>query len=138
MNVIVIKGRLTKQPELRRTTNGTAACTVSVAVDRGYGDHKTTDFFDCVFWKQGAEFVSQYFTKGQEILVQGEMQSRQYQDKNGNNRISWEIGNAHAEFCGSKQDNQKAPNRDALSGCAGTMTGAGNFSGIEDDDELPF
>ena len=58
-----------------------------------------------MFWRQGAEFVSKYFSKGKEIIVQGEMQSRKWQDKDGNNRISWEIQNSHAEFCGGKGDN---------------------------------
>lgn len=102
MNSIVIKGRLTKDPELRSTQNGTAVCTVNVAVDRPYSKDKETDFFTVVFWRQTAEFVSKYFTKGQEILVQGEMQSRKYTDKEGNNRIAWEIKADHVEFCGSK------------------------------------
>ena len=102
MNSIVIKGRLTKDPELRSTQNGTAVCTVNVAVDRPYSKDKETDFFTVVLWRQTAEFVSKYFTKGQEILVQGEMQSRKYTDKEGNNRIAWEIKADHVEFCGSK------------------------------------
>ena len=69
------------------------------------GGEKQTDFFDCVFWRQGAEFVGKYFKKGKEIIVTGEMQSRKWQDKDGNNRISWEIQNAHAEFCGGKGEN---------------------------------
>lgn len=105
MNSIIIKGRLTKDPELRNTNSGIAVCNISVAVDRSYQSkdgEKQSDFFDCVFWKQGAEFVSRYFHKGQEILVSGEMQSRKYTDKDGNNRTAWEIQNCHAEFCGPK------------------------------------
>lgn len=102
MNSIVIKGRLTKDPELRNTQSGTAVCTVSVAVDRPYSKEKETDFFTAVFWRQTAEFVSKYFTKGQEILVQGEMQSRKYTDKDGNNRIVWEVKADRVEFCGGK------------------------------------
>ena len=83
------------------------------AGDRAYsGDgEKQADFFDCVFWRQGAEFVSKYFNKGKEIIVTGEMQSRKWTDKDGNNRISWEIQNCHAEFCGSaKATNGTAQN----------------------------
>lgn len=129
MNTIIIKGRLTADPEIRTTPNGNMVCTISVAVDRGYGEHKATDFFTCVFWKQGAEFVRNYFSKGQEILVQGEMQSRQWQDKNGNKRTAWEIGNAHAEFCGSK--GASAPST--------VDTAPPEFVELdEDDSRLPF
>ena len=112
MNSITIKGRLTKDPELRNTQSGTAVCTVNVAVDRPYSKDKETDFFTVVFWRQTAEFVSKYFSKGQEILVQGEMQSRKYEDKEGNNRIAWEIKADRVEFCGSKgqgEENASAP-----------------------------
>ena len=139
MNAIEITGRLTRDPELRRTTSGTAVCTVSVAVDRGYGDHKATDFFTVVFWKQGAEFVSNYFRKGQMIAVTGEMQSRQY-EKDGQKRTSWEIGNAHAEFCGSKADNQQTKNFDNLQSRLydAPMGGKSDFVEIGDDEDLPF
>ena len=107
MNIIAIKGRLVRDPEIRQTQSGVSVTNITVAVDRSYsaGGEKQTDFFDCVFWRQGAEFVSKYFKKGKEIIVTGEMQSRKWQDKDGNNRISWEIQNAHAEFCGGKSDN---------------------------------
>ena len=129
MNIIAIKGRLVRDPEVRKTPNDISVCTVTVAVDRPYssGGEKQTDFFDCVFWRQGAEFVSKYFSKGKEIIVQGEMQSRKWQDKDGNNRISWEIQNAHAEFCGGKSDNT-AP-----------AEPVSNFAVLNDsDDTLPF
>ena len=107
MNIIAIKGRLVRDPEIRQTQSGVSVTNITVAVDRSYsaGGEKQTDFFDCVFWRQGAEFVSKYFKKGKEIIVNGEMQSRKWQDKDGNNRISWEIQNAHAEFCGGKGEN---------------------------------
>ena len=107
MNIIAIKGRLVRDPEIRQTQSGVSVTNITVAVDRSYsaGGEKQTDFFDCVFWRQGAEFVSKYFKKGKEIIVTGEMQSRKWQDKDGNNRISWEIQNAHAEFCGGRGEN---------------------------------
>ena len=129
MNIIAIKGRLVRDPEVRKTANDISVCTITVAVDRAYssGCEKQTDFFDCVFWRQGAEFVSKYFSKGKEIIVHGEMQSRKWQDKDGNNRISWEIQNAHAEFCGGKSDSS-AP-AEPVSG----------FHEIDDtDSSLPF
>ena len=73
MNIIAIKGRLVRDPEVRKTPNDISVCTITVAVDRAYsnGGEKQTDFFDCVFWRQGAEFVSKYFSKGKEIIVHG-------------------------------------------------------------------
>ena len=133
MNIIAIKGRLVCDPELRKTPNDISVCTITVAVDRPYssGGEKQTDFFDCVFWRQGAEFVRKYFSKGKEIIVQGEMQSRKWQDKDGNNRISWEIQNAHAEFCGGKSDNVAAPTPGS--------TPASDFVVLDDNDiSLPF
>ena len=129
MNIIAIKGRLVRDPEVRKTPNDISVCTITVVDDRPYssGGEKQTDFFDCVFWRQGAEFVSKYFSKGKEIIVQGEMQSRKWQDKDGNNRISWEIQNAHAEFCGGKSESS-APSEPAS-----------DFAVIDtDDSSLPF
>ena len=129
MNIIAIKGRLVRDPSTKTTPNGVNVCNITVAVDRAYssGGEKQTDFFDCVFWRQGAEFVSKYFSKGKEIIVHGEMQSRKWQDKDGNNRISWEIQNAHAEFCGGKSDNSAPAEH------------VGDFAVLNDDsDTLPF
>lgn len=131
MNFIAIHGRLVRDPDMRHTQSGVAVTTITVAVDRAHsnGGEKQTDFFDCVFWRQGAEFVSKYFSKGKEIVVQGEMQSRKWTDKEGNNRISWEIQNAHAEFCGGKSDTASAPNAEP----------AANFEMLNDTDmQLPF
>ena len=134
MNIIAIKGRLVRDPEIRQTQSGVSVTNITVAVDRSYsaGGEKQTDFFDCVFWRQGAEFVSKYFSKGKEIIVQGEMQSRKWQDKDGNNRISWEIQNAHAEFCGGKSDN-------GVTNTTVTNSNENDFSVIENPvDDLPF
>lgn len=130
MNIIAIRGRLVRDPECRKTPNDITTCKITVAVDRAYssGGEKQTDFFDCVFWRQGAEFVSKYFSKGKEIIVQGEMQSRKWTDKEGNNRTSWEIQNAHAEFCGGKSDNS-----------ASADAPVSDFAVLNDDDStLPF
>ncbi len=130
MNIIAIKGRLVRDPSTKTTPNGVTVCNITVAVDRAYsgGGEKQTDFFDCVFWRQGAEFVNKYFSKGKEIIVTGEMQSRKWQDKDGNNRVSWEIQNAHAEFCGGKSDINAAP-----------AESASDFHVIDDmDSSLPF
>lgn len=110
MNLIVVKGRLVRDPELRQTNSGTAVCTVDLAVDRAYSKEDETDFFTVVFWRQTAEFVAQYFTKGREMLVYGEMQSRKYQDKDGNNRVAWEIKADRVEFCGNKAQGDSSDN----------------------------
>lgn len=95
LNSIIIMGRLVADPELRSTPNGIAVCTIRVAVDRDgsgrNGTEKQTDFIDVVTWRQTAEFVSQYFSKGRMIIVQGSLQSSKWQDRDGNNRTSWEI-----------------------------------------------
>lgn len=133
MNFIAIHGRLVRDPEIRRTQSGVAVANITVAVDRAYSadDEKQTDFFDCVFWRQGAEFVSKYFTKGKEIIVTGEMQSRKWTDKDGNPRTSWEIQNCHAEFCGGAKASDIAQNT--------TTQPATSFVPIEEPDaQLPF
>ena len=130
MNIIAIKGRLVRDPEIRQTQSGVSVTNITVAVDRSYsaGGEKQTDFFDCVFWRQGAEFVSKYFKKGKEIIVTGEMQSRKWQDKEGNNRISWEIQNAHAEFCGGKGENTQQEKQNVS-----------DYSAVDDSSEdIPF
>ncbi len=142
MNLIVIKGRLVRDPELKNTQSGKSVCNATVAVDRAYSKNgeKEADFFDCVFWEKAAEFVSKYFHKGQEILVQGEMQSRKYQDKNGNNRTAWEVKRARAEFCGPKADREPDVQPPAQTYAAPSYS-AGNaddFAVIEDNDDLSF
>lgn len=111
MNSIIIKGRLTRDPELKTTGSGIAVCSFSVAVDRKFqkqGEEKVADFFNCNAWRAQADFISKYFAKGQEILVCGNMQSRKYEDKQGVNRVAWEIQVERVEFCGSKQDNPRS------------------------------
>lgn len=125
MNSIIIKGRLARDPEIR-SVGSTTVCHFSVAVDREYqkrDEEKTADFFRCNAWAQQGEFVNSYFTKGQEILVRGKMESRQYTDKEGVSRTAWEIRVDRAEFCGSKKDN--------------AMDSKAGFTDVEDED-IPF
>ncbi len=107
LNSIVIMGRLVADPELRSTTSGIAVSSIRVAVDRDFADKQSgdrqADFFDVVVWRSTAEFVSRYFKKGSMIIVQGSMQSRRWQDKDGNNRISWEIQANNVYFGESKR-----------------------------------
>ena len=107
LNHIVIMGRLTRDPELRRTGSGTAVASFTVAVDRDFGGQdgqKETDFIDCVAWRQTGEFVSKYFTKGRMIVVDGRLQIRTWKDKDNNNRKTAEVVADHCYFGDSKND----------------------------------
>ncbi len=109
LNKIVIMGRCTKTPELRTTQSGTSVCTVNVAVDRDYakdGASDKTDYFTVVAWRQTGEFLSKYFKRGSLIVVVGAMQSRKWEDKNGNKQTAWEIHAEHIYFGGSKKDDE--------------------------------
>ena len=111
LNHIVIMGRLTRDPELRRTGSGIAVASFTVAVDRDYsgkdGGEKETDFIDCVAWRNTGEFVSKYFTKGRMIVVSGRLQLRDWTDKEGNKRRSAEIVADSCYFGDSKKDEDK-------------------------------
>ena len=146
LNHITIMGRLVKDPELRRTQSGVAVCSFTVAVDRDFQSReaaeKQTDFIDVVAWRQTAEFVSKYFTKGRMIVVDGSLQSRKWQDKTGQNRVSWEVLANNIYFGDSKRDGMSggdysapAYGAPADSFCAPS---SGSFAGIEEDGELPF
>ena len=95
LNHITIMGRLVRDPELRSTQSGTSVASFTVAVDRDFGGRdggeKQTDFIDCDAWRQTGEFVSKYFRKGSMIVVSGRLQSRKWQDREGNNRTNWEV-----------------------------------------------
>ena len=110
LNHIVIMGRLTRDPELRRTGSGIAVASFSVAVDRDFGKNengeKETDFIDCVAWRQTGEFVSKYFTKGSMIVVSGRLQVRSWTDKDGNKRRTAEVVADNVYFGDSKRDNE--------------------------------
>ena len=149
LNHITIMGRLTRDPELRRTQGGTAVCAFTVAVDRDYsgkdGADKQTDFIDVVAWRQTAEFVSKYFTKGRMIVASGSLQSRKWTDKNGNSRVSWEVIVNNAYFGDSKKDgpqtNYGQPAAYAPPPAVGYQQPAygGCFAELnEDDGDLPF
>ena len=115
LNHITVMGRLTRDPELRRTGSGVAVSNFTVAVDRDFKNasgEKETDFIDCVAWRQTGEFVSKYFTKGRMAVVSGRLQIRSYTDKDGNNRRAAEVVADNVYFGDSKQaapDNSVAP-----------------------------
>lgn len=107
LNTITIMGRLTRDPELRRTGTGTAVASFTVAVDRDYtqqGQEKETDFIDCVAWRNTGEFVAKHFTKGRMIVVSGRLQIRAWTDKDGNKRRAAEVVADNVYFGDSKPD----------------------------------
>ena len=159
LNHIVLMGRLTRDPELRRTGSGIAVASFSLAVDRDFGSsanngEKETDFIDIVAWRNTAEFVSKYFTKGRMAVVSGRLQIRNWTDKEGNKRRSAEVVADNVYFGDSKRDaagDSGAPSYGysaPAAPAAGSSHGyaapaapapASDFSMIEDDDsQLPF
>ena len=138
-------GRLTRDPELRRTQSGTAVASFSLAVDRDFKDkstgERTTDFIDVVAWRQTGEFVSRYLTKGRMAVVEGRLQIREWTDKDGNNRRTAEIVADQVYFGDSKRDdNQTAGSQNAdYSGYSAVPNAPQSFTNLSDDDgELPF
>ena len=109
LNVVAIMGRLVADPELRTTPQGTNVCSFRIACDRNFvrqGEQRQADFIDIVAWRSQAEFVSKYFQKGSLIAIEGSLQTRQYQDKNGNNRTAVEVVANNISFAGPKSSNQ--------------------------------
>jgi single-strand DNA-binding protein len=106
MNTIILKGRLTRDPEVRYTQSNSMVTQITIAVDRyaKAGEEKTADFIDCVAFTSTAEFISKYFKKGQEILVNGRLQIDSYTDKEGNTRRKTNVVISQVEFCGSKAE----------------------------------
>lgn len=102
-NLVVLTGRITADTELKTTPSGVSVCTFSIAVDRGYGENKQTDFINIVAWRQTAEFVAKYFSKGSMIGIEGSIQTRKYQDKNGNTRTAFEVVANNVQFIESKK-----------------------------------
>lgn len=134
LNSIKIAGRLTRDPELRTTQSGKSVTSFTVAVDRDYqaGGEKKVDYINCFIWGSSAEFVSKYFHKGSMIIVSGRMESRQWEDRNSQKRIEWEINADRVYFCGDKrQDNDAKPSSPNVS--------AVDFEELDGEDgELPF
>ena len=139
LNTAILMGRLTKDPELRTTQNGTSVTSFTVAVDREYvrqGEERQTDFINVVAWRQTAEFVSRYFQKGSMIAVQGSIQTRNYEDKNGNKRTAVEVIADKVSFCGSKSESGNSAPVDAQANASDYTAINTNDSG--EDDDLPF
>ena len=155
LNHITIMGRLTRDPELRTTQSGVSVASFTVACDRDFGGRdggeRQTDFIDCVAWRSTGEFVSKYFHKGSMIVVSGRLQSRKWQDREGNNRTNWEINADNVYFGESRRDSDSG--RDSYSnstwssgshnsydsGKGSAPAPANTFVELDDGDgELPF
>ena len=146
LNHITIMGRLTRDPELRRTGSGIAVAGFTIAVDRDFsgkdGNEKEVYFIDCVAWRQTGEFVSKYFTKGRMIVVEGRLEMRDWTDNEGNKRTSAEINVANAYFGDSKKDISN--NDDGYTGGYNAYTDstapASDFTPLDgnDDAKMPF
>ena len=154
LNHITIMGRLVRDPELRTTQAGVSVTSFTVAVDRDFGGRdggeRQTDFIDCVAWRSTGEFVSKYFHKGSMIVVSGRLQSRKWQDRDGNNRTSWEINADNVYFGESRRDgdsgrsdsfsgNSFSNSGSFDSGRTGAPAASNTFVELDDGDgELPF
>lgn len=153
LNHITIMGRLTRDPELRRTGSGVAVASFTVAVDRDFGKNengeKETDFIDCVAWRNTAEFVSKYATKGRMVAVSGRLQIRSWTDKDGNKRRTAEVVADNVYFGDSKREesssnsysgcNYSAPASSTYGGYSVPAAPASDFVTLDDvDAQLPF
>lgn len=153
LNVVALMGRLVRDPELKTTQSGNSVCTFSIACDRSYtakDEERKADFFTITAWRQTAEFICKYFQKGSLIAIEGSLQTRQYQDKNGNNRTATEVLASRVSFAGSKasgshsaqsseqQTENYAKNANASQNAPQAASGSDDFSVIDDGDDLPF
>lgn len=135
LNKVFLQGRLVADPELRHTQQGTPVASYRLAVDRGYKSKdpnaQNADFINVVSWRNTAEFVSRYFTKGRMMLVEGRLQMRDYTDKDGNKRVAAEVVTDNVHFADSRKDGSN--NED------GSLQESAGFEELADDDgDLPF
>ena len=152
LNKVILMGRLTRDPELRHTPADIPVVTFSLAVDRGYSrrddSQQSVDFINIVAWRNTAEFVSKWFTKGQLVAVSGRLQVRNYKDKDGNNRTATEVVADECFFAESKRDSVQgggfAPSADfsdspmSVGGLNSVSSGSDFEELVGDDGELPF
>ena len=152
-NKVIMMGRLVSDPELKTTPQGVNVCSFRIAVDRRFtpkGEERKSDFFNVVAWRQQAEFVNRYFSKGRMILVEGEMTTRNYTDKNGNPATWYEIVADRISFTGEKSQgsgaysdyaasvSSGAPAAPAAPAPAAPQSPASDFSSAASDDDYPF
>ena len=141
LNKTILQGRLVRDVEMRTTQSGVAVASFTVAWSEKYKETETKCFLPCTAWRNTGEFISKYFSKGQEIIVEGQLSTRTYVDKDGNNRSVLELTVDKAHFCGSKSDHSgggDTSNTYSAAGGGGIPVSAGDFLEIEDDGTLPF
>lgn len=150
LNVVAIMGRLVADPELKTTPAGINVCTFRIACDRSFaqqGQQRQADFIDVVAWRHNADFLCKHFAKGSMVAVQGRLQTRQYQDRNGNKRTAVEVVADSLSFAGSSKkpggqavdEGGEAPPIDYRDPAPAYSQGdADDFAVIDDNDDLPF
>ena len=144
LNKVFLQGRLVADPELRKTQQGTPVASYRLAVDRGYKSKdpnaQNADFINVVSWRNTAEFVCKYFTKGRMMLVEGRLQMRDYTDKDGNRRVAAEIVTDNVYFCDSPKGDSGTSSGGGYGPPGGSgVPGDGGFAELSDNDgELPF
>jgi len=156
MNNVSLIGRLTADPELKHTQSGIANVRFSIAVDRTFtkqGEERQADFINIVAWRQTAEFVCKYFTKGQRIAINGEIRTGSFVGQDGNKRYTFEVMANNVEFCESKrstsdggnyntgyQNSYQQNSRQETAPAAPSYSNGdtGDFMVVPDDDDLPF
>lgn len=143
MNVVILVGRLTDNPELRHTNSNISVTRFSIAVDRNYrsGEERQTDFINIVAWRQTADFITTYFKKGQRIAIEGSLRMNRFTDKDGNNRTTYEVVANNVHFVESKKDSGNAgyaPAAEQSAPASFSNSDSGDFAEIASDDDLPF
>jgi len=140
VNQTILQGRLCANPELRETQSGVKVCSFRVAWSEKYKEKETKLFLSCTAWRSTGEFVHKYFSKGQEIAVEGKLSTREWEDKEGNKRSTVELAVDKAHFCGSKRDgtNGGGDGNYADPVSSGVPVSAGFEPLDENDEELPF
>ena len=140
-NTVILSGRLTADPELKTTQNGVYVTSFMIAVDRPFQSNgeKQTDFINIVAWRKTAEFVTHYFTKGSLIGIEGSIQTRNFQDKNGNNRTAFEVVANNAQFVLPKSSAENHTNNQKEAEPNHETNATEGFTDVNiSDDDLPF
>lgn len=138
LNSAIVQGRICADLELRHTPNDIAVTTFTVATDKGSGDKKQTSFIDCVAWRGTAELICKWFKKGSAIIVQGSIQTRSYQDKDGNKRKAFEVVADNVHFAESKHDGNTSTGRAQAANHAPNVSPADDYEEMPALDDLPF
>lgn len=144
MNKVILVGRLARDPELRTTQSGVSVCSFTVACDRRFqkqGEERQADFINCIAWRQQADFICKFFTKGMRIALDGSIQTRSWDDNDGNKRYATEVVVDHAEFAQSKNEGMgggfSAPAPQSAPFAAAPSGDIDGFIPVEEED-LPF